>query len=181
MNTIGCQWWKLHGSTLRGWQIVPPFIHQRPRGVIYQHDNARPHRARMVLDFLDANDLIVLPCAACSPDMSPIEHCWDVMDRRVRSRQQLPANRQDQVDSLQEEWHRIPRDVIRWLTFSVRRRAFACTEARGGHTICWQANFFSLITFCIANTIEHQIASLFGHLWWVYGPVHVVFLGKLMT
>ena len=56
-----------------------------------------------------------------------------VLDRGVRSRRQLPAKRQELVEALQEEWQRIPRDVIRRLTFSGRRRVFAYIEAGGGH------------------------------------------------
>ena len=114
--------------------VVLPFLQQQPRGVIYQHDNARAHTARIVTNFLAANNVNVLPWPARSPDMSPIEHLWDLMDHRVRQRPHSPANRQELILALQEEWRQIPRDLIRRLTFSVRRRVFACIEAFGGHT-----------------------------------------------
>lgn len=114
--------------------VVLPYLQQQPRGVLYQHDNARPHTARIVVNFLAANNVNVLPWPACSPDLNPIEHLWDLLDRRVRLRQHPPANRQELVQALQAEWNRLPRDLIRRLTFSVRRRVLACVAARGGHT-----------------------------------------------
>ncbi|XP_048241937.1 uncharacterized protein LOC125374714 [Haliotis rufescens] len=82
---------------------VPPYLQQQPRGVLYQHDNARPHTARIVVDFLANNNVNVLPWPACSPDLSLIEHLWDVLDRRVRVRPHPPANRQELIQALQDE------------------------------------------------------------------------------
>lgn len=99
-----------------------------------QQDNARPHAARFTQDFLQAQGVDVLPWPAYSPDLSPIEHLWDHLDRRVRSRdpppQTLPALRQ----ALQEEWDNFPQAKIRRLISSMRRRCMAVSEARGGHT-----------------------------------------------
>ncbi|XP_071083893.1 uncharacterized protein [Haliotis cracherodii] len=80
--------------------IVLTFPQQLPRGVLHQHDNARPHTARIVKNFLVANNVNALP----SSDFSPREHLWDVMDRRVRQRPHPPANRQELIQALQGEW-----------------------------------------------------------------------------
>ena len=64
--------------------VVLLFLQQYGQNVIFQQDNARPHAARVVSDFLEQNDVNVLPWPAVSPDLSPIEHVWDEMDRRLR-------------------------------------------------------------------------------------------------
>ncbi|GFW20304.1 RNase H domain-containing protein [Trichonephila clavipes] len=50
-------------------------------GVIFQQDNARPHTARVSQDCL--RTVTTLPWPARSPDLSPIEHIWDHLGRRV--------------------------------------------------------------------------------------------------
>ena len=44
------------------------------------------HGARHTMDFLQANNVIVLDWPARSPDMSPIEHLRDHLGRRVKER-----------------------------------------------------------------------------------------------
>ncbi len=61
--------------------IVVPFIHDHH--LMLQHDNARPHVARIYTQFLEAENSPVLAWPAYSPDMSPIEHVWDALDRRI--------------------------------------------------------------------------------------------------
>ena len=55
------------------------------QGVILQHDNARPHTARITTQFLAQNGVNVLEWPAVSPDQNPIEHMWDELGRRVRN------------------------------------------------------------------------------------------------
>ena len=50
-----------------------PFL-QRHGPAIVMHDNARPHVARIYRQFLNKNNVNVLPWPAVSPDMNPIEH-----------------------------------------------------------------------------------------------------------
>ena len=58
--------------------LVISFI--RRRHLMFQHGNARPHDARICTQFLEAENVPVLPWHAYSPDMSPIEYVWDALD-----------------------------------------------------------------------------------------------------
>ncbi|KAK7116305.1 hypothetical protein V1264_002010 [Littorina saxatilis] len=101
---------------------------------IFQQDNARPHTARLTTQFLTDHHVQVLPWPSMSPDMNPIEHLWDELDRRVRRREEAPANHRDLLQALQEEWDTIPQQDIRHLIQSMPRRCRAVVAAQGSHT-----------------------------------------------
>lgn len=112
--------------------VILPFLRQGHASV-FQQDNARPHVARHTLNFLQANNVNVLDWPARSPDISPIEHLWDHLGRKVRERNDV-NNARDLARALHEEWTRIPIAVVRRLISSMRRRCGAVVDANGGHT-----------------------------------------------
>jgi len=67
-----------------------PFIHDHH--LMLQYDNARLPVARICSQFLEAENIPVLAWTAYSPYMSPIEHVWDALDRRIHQRVPVPAN-----------------------------------------------------------------------------------------
>ena len=69
--------------------VAVPLVQQR--NLILQQDNARPHVARVCQDFLANNNIAPLAWPPYSPDLTPIEHMWDELDRRVRKRRNPPA------------------------------------------------------------------------------------------
>ena len=74
---------------------------------MFQHDNARPHIARIYTKFLEAENVPVLLWPAYSPDKSLIEHIWDAMDLRIRQRLPVPTNIQQHRTAIEEEWDNI--------------------------------------------------------------------------
>ncbi len=109
-----------------------PSIHDHH--LILQHDNAKPHVARICTQFMEAENIPVLAWPAYSPDMSPIEQVWDALDRRIRQRVPIPANIQQLHTAIEEEWTNIPKATINILINSKRRRCVALREANSGHT-----------------------------------------------
>ena len=97
------------------------------------HDNARPHVVRIYRQFLNRNNVKVLPWPAVSPDMNLIEHIWDYLGRKVRARGNV-HNLRDLENALIQEWNNITNAVIRRYVRSMRGRLDACINSRGGHT-----------------------------------------------
>ena len=88
-----------------------PFLQRRAPAILI-HDNARPHVARICRQFLNRNNVNVLPWPAVSPDMNPIEHIWDYLGRKVRARGNV-HNLRDLEHALIHEWNNILNIVIR--------------------------------------------------------------------
>ena len=63
--------------------VLVPYARQGP-GVIVQQDNARPHTARFAINRFNTNNIQFLDWPARSPDLSSIEHMWDILGRKVR-------------------------------------------------------------------------------------------------
>ena len=114
--------------------IVVPFARQAGPQFVFQDDNARAHRARIVTQYLQQQNITTLPWPALSPDLSPIEHVWDTLGRRRKQRQRQPTTVQELGVALQEEWNRIPQIRLGRLIRSMPRRIRACLANRGGFT-----------------------------------------------
>ena len=107
------------------------------------HDNARPHTARVTRQYLLDETIEVMEWPARSPDLNPIEHVWDMISRRIASRNNAPQTIQELADVLRQEWRAIPQRTIRRLIMSMRNRCRQCIAARGGTTSYW---FMSLLS-----------------------------------
>ncbi|GFX66921.1 transposable element Tcb1 transposase [Trichonephila clavipes] len=72
--------------------VAIPYL-QGLTNAIFQQDNAHPHTTRIFQHAL--RGVQMLPWPAYSPDLSPIEHVWDVIGRRLQT---LPLSRtNDQI------------------------------------------------------------------------------------
>ncbi|GFW29928.1 transposable element Tcb1 transposase [Trichonephila clavipes] len=54
---------------------------------LFMDANARPHRANIVDECLQSEDITRMDWLAYSPDLNPIEHVWDMLGRRIAARQ----------------------------------------------------------------------------------------------
>lgn len=113
---------------------VMPYMPFIGENALLMHDNARPHVAHIVRDYLNEVNIDTLPWPARSPDLNPIEHLWDRLKRCVRAREPAPINRRELEVAVLEEWERIPQETVQDLIRSMPRRMEAVIRARGGNT-----------------------------------------------
>lgn len=113
--------------------VVPyaPFIGEN---FIFMQDNARPHAANCVSEYLNLVGIETMNWPARSPDMNPIEHVWAMLGRKIRSRLVVPDNLNALRRALLEEWEAISQEYIQTLIESMPRRMEAVIRARGGNT-----------------------------------------------
>ncbi|UYV77807.1 hypothetical protein LAZ67_15002372 [Cordylochernes scorpioides] len=107
--------------------VTLPYLQGVPNA-LYQQDNARPHTACISQQALQ--DLQMLPWPPYSPDLSPIEHVWDIIGRRLHALPQ-PRSEDELWQMVEREWRAIPQDAIRTLIDSLPRRVAACIACGG--------------------------------------------------
>ncbi|UYV82869.1 hypothetical protein LAZ67_22001161 [Cordylochernes scorpioides] len=106
--------------------VTLPYLQGVPNA-LNQQDNARPHTARISQQALQ--DVQMLPWLPYSPDLSPIEHVWDIIGRRLHALPQ-PRSEDELWQMVEREWRAIPQDAIRTLIDSLPRRVAACIAVR---------------------------------------------------
>ena len=72
--------------------LVPFARHNFGDNYCYKDDNATPHRARVVLDFLQQGNVTKMEQPPRSPDCNPIEHLWDELGRAISSMDNPPLD-----------------------------------------------------------------------------------------
>ena len=140
--------WKLELVTIQGNLTGDRYIHDVLQPVVVPHfddhplatrplytdDNARPHCARAVTDYLQREAVLTLPWPAMSPDLNPLEHVWDMIGRRLQKLVPQPQNLRQLEAALHQEWRQLTMQQIQRLTGGMRRRVEAVIQAQGGYT-----------------------------------------------
>ncbi|XDV34316.1 hypothetical protein PO909_004485 [Leuciscus waleckii] len=117
---------------------VHPFMttmYPSPDGY-FQQDNAPCHKARIISNwFLEHdNEFTVLKWPPQSPDLNPIEHLWDVVERELRALDVHPTNLHQLQDAILSIWANISKECFQHLVESTPRRIKAVLKAKGGQT-----------------------------------------------
>lgn len=98
-------------------------------------DNSPIHTARVVRNWFDENQIQVLPWAAKSPDMNPIENIWGFMTKQIYNHEFRPRNRDELIDAIQNEWNSLNDNYnMRNLIESMPRRLQNVLDSNGGST-----------------------------------------------
>lgn len=99
------------------------------RSYIFQQDNDPKHTSLIVKEWLLKNVQKQLRSPPQSPDMNPIEHLWEHLDRQIRKH--VIRTKQDLKRVLQEEWNKIDPQVTQNLVKSMPSRMNAVIKAKG--------------------------------------------------
>ncbi len=106
-------------------QYVLPHKHRHHAAnlrFIYQHDGCGQHHAKRVAEYLNANDVNVLPWPAQSPDLNLIENVWGIMKRRLHTLPKYPNTADELYAQLCEIWSGLPDDYFTKLSHSMIQR-----------------------------------------------------------
>lgn len=102
--------------------------------VIFQHDNDPKHTSHLAKDTLEELGLDVMSWPAQSPDLNPIEHLWDHLQRQIRKDSRI-------FGSIEELWGKIEqvlseenKELCRKLIATLPERVNDIIKAKGGYT-----------------------------------------------
>ncbi|GBN88433.1 Transposable element Tc1 transposase [Araneus ventricosus] len=84
------------------------FVFQTGNG-IFQKDNAPCHKARIVLEWFEelTDEFHLMSWPPNSPDLNPMEHIWDVMERQLRAQTPLCPNISTLRDRCLDIWYNL--------------------------------------------------------------------------
>ncbi|GFX88023.1 transposable element Tcb2 transposase [Trichonephila clavipes] len=130
-----------HGGTVTGLryrdEILDPYVRPYAAAIgndfILMDDNARPHRARIIEEYLEDHGLERMEWPARSPDLNPIEHLWDYIGREVAALNPPPRSLHELKQGLLCVWSSLPIPVSDNLINSMGNRCRQCIQVRGGH------------------------------------------------
>ncbi|GFY14107.1 transposable element Tcb2 transposase [Trichonephila clavipes] len=125
-----------HGGTVTGLryrdEILDPYVRPYAAAIgndfILMDDNARPHRARIVEEYLEDHGLERMEWPARSPDLNPIEHLWDYLGREVAALNPPPRSLHELKQFLLCVWSSLPIPVSDNLINSMGNRCRQCIQ-----------------------------------------------------
>jgi hypothetical protein len=115
--------------------VLPTMWQQFGEGpFLFQHDNAPVHKARFIQKLFVKIGVEELDWHAQSPDLNPVEHLWDELERRLQARPNPPTSVPSLTNALVAEWKQVPAAMFQHLVENLPRRVEAVIAAKGEPT-----------------------------------------------
>ncbi|KAJ1303772.1 hypothetical protein OPQ81_008195 [Rhizoctonia solani] len=99
--------------------------------VIYMHDNATPHKAKITLKWLEEHGIECLEWPANSPDLNPIENLWAELKRKLGEYKEPPNGILELWERVQAVWDQFAPAYCQKLIESMPRRMALVLEKKG--------------------------------------------------
>jgi hypothetical protein len=92
------------------------------------------YKARSIQKWFVEIGVEELDWPAQSPDLNPIEHLWDDLERQLRARPNHATSVPDLTNALVAEWKQVPTAMFQHIVENLPRRVEAVIAAKGGQT-----------------------------------------------
>jgi hypothetical protein len=86
---------------------------------LFQHGNAHVHKARSIQKCFFEIGVEEIDWPPQSPDLNPIEHVWDHLEPRLRTRFNRPTSVPDLTNDFMAEWKQVPAAMFQHLVESL--------------------------------------------------------------
>ncbi len=103
------------------------------------------------------NEFTLLKWPPQSPDLNPIEHLWDVVEREIRIMDVQPTNLQQLRDAIISIWTKIFEECFQHLVESMPQRIKAVLKAKKGSKLVLARS--SQVTFIYIALLTIQIVT----------------------
>lgn len=97
----------------------------------FMQDGASIHTARICNEWFHALNIDVIPWAAKSPDLNPIENIWGIMARSVYHNGKQYSTVEELKNAVLECWHNLDSDLLKRLVSSMQARCVQVIQKRG--------------------------------------------------
>ncbi|GFY12394.1 transposable element Tcb1 transposase [Trichonephila clavipes] len=101
---------------------------------LFHQDNCSIHTSRLAQAWFDEMGVLKLDWPSQSPDLNPIQHLWDEIERRLCSQPNRPSSLQVLTSTVMDAWKAVPMVTYQKLVESLPKYVQAVIHAKGGPT-----------------------------------------------
>ncbi|GFX67078.1 transposable element Tc1 transposase [Trichonephila clavipes] len=94
----------------------------------------RLHKAQLVHEYLQSEDIQPLEWTTMSPGLNPIEYEWEGLRHSITAQRPAPAIINELKSALVRDWVLLPQRLMRTLANSMKDRCKSCVAVAGDFT-----------------------------------------------